>query len=224
MRLWLAQGHLEKATHWAGQRELKRDDTLAYTAVPEYLTLARVLLAKQEYDSALTLSERLLRAAEADGRTARVMELLVLQALAHQAKGDTPRATTVLARALSLAQSEGFTRIFLDEGEPMAALLRQAQLQPSAPHEAFISRLLSELAKPSEPRRTPTQSLIEPLSERELEVLRLVAIGLSNREIADELVLATGTVKKHLSNIFGKLDAHNRTECVARARELQLLE
>jgi LuxR family maltose regulon positive regulatory protein len=224
VRLWLAQGHLEKAVHWAGQRELQRDDHLAYTALPEYLALVRVLLAKQEYDSALTLSERLLRAAEAGGRTARVMELLVLQALAHQAQDDMPRAMAVLDRVLSLAQPEGFTRIFLDEGKPMAALLRQAQLQPGAPHEAFVTRLLSELAEPSEPRRDPTQSLIEPLSERELEVLRLVAIGLSNREIADELVLATGTVKKHLSNIFGKLEAHNRTECVARARELQLLE
>jgi len=223
VRLWLAQGNLEKAARWALQRGLQSDDPLPYVREAEYLTFVRVLLAQEKNDTALTLSERLLRAAEAGGRTARVMELLVLRALALQAKGDIVQAVAALGQALSMAQPEGFRRVFLDEGQPMAALLRQAQLQRTTPHKAFVSELLSEMAGFPETRLPLTQPLLDPLSERELEVLRLVATGLSNREIADELFLATGTVKKHLSNIFGKLNAQNRTECVARARELHLL-
>jgi LuxR family maltose regulon positive regulatory protein len=126
-----------------------------------------------------------------------------------------------LDRALSLAQPEGYVRTFLEEREPMARLLRHAGSQGIAP--SYVSHLLS--AFPETPGATPpsAQPLIEPLSERELQVLRLLSAGKSNQEIADRLVLATGTVKRHLYNIYGKLNVSSRTQCAARARELGLL-
>ena len=133
-----------------------------------------------------------------------------------------------LERALTIAEPEGYVRTFVDEGAPMAALLRRAATRGVAP--AYVSKLLDALDAQAPMRRGPTgpasptaQPLEEPLSEREREVLRLVAAGLSNRAIADELVLATGTVKKHINNIFTKLNVRSRTQAVAQARELGLL-
>ena len=135
---------------------------------------------------------------------------------------------TALERALSLAEPEGYVRTFVDEGAPMAALLRRAASRGVAP--AYVSKLLDALEAEAPMRRGSTgpaspvaQPLEEPLSERELEVLRLVVDGLSNRDIAQELVLATGTVKKHINNIFTKLNVRSRTQAVSQARELTLL-
>jgi LuxR family maltose regulon positive regulatory protein len=221
VRLWLAQGNLEMAARWTQQSGLTVDDEVSYIREGEHLALLRVFLARDEPDAALTLSDRLLRAAEAAGRRGRVMVFLALQALAWQAKGDVPRALAALERALSLAQPEGYVRTFLDEGAPMAMLLRQAGSRGIAPD--YVARLLSAMAETSGMTRPAAQPLVEPLSERELEVLRLLAAGKSNQGIADELVLATGTVKRHLNNIYGKLSVRSRTECVARARELRLV-
>ncbi len=133
-----------------------------------------------------------------------------------------------LERALTMAEPEGHVRTFVDEGEAMAALLRRAASRGVAP--AYVSKLLDALDAEAPMRQGPTgppspvaQPLEEPLSERELEVLRLVAAGLSNRDIAQELVLATGTVRKHINNIFGKLNVRSRTQAAAQARELGLL-
>ncbi len=133
-----------------------------------------------------------------------------------------------LERALTMAEPEGYVRTFVDEGAPMAALLRRAASRGVAP--AYVSKLLDALDAEADPKPMPADStssvaqrLEEPLSERELEVLRLVASGLSNREVAQDLVLATGTVKKHTNNIFTKLGVRSRTEAVAHARELGLL-
>jgi len=219
VRLWLAQANLEMASRWAQQAE-PEIDRFSHVRVTEHLILVRVLLAQGEHGAALTLSERLLRTAEATGRTGRAIMLLVLQALALQASADVPRALASLERALTLAQPEGYVRTFLDEGAPMARLLRHAGSRGIA--SAYVSRLLSEFDRiPG--ASAARQPLIEPLSERELQVLRLLAAGRSTEGIAAELVLATGTVKRHLNNIFGKLNVQSRVQCVARARELHLI-
>jgi LuxR family maltose regulon positive regulatory protein len=152
--------------------------------------------------------------------------VLVLQALVLQAQGEGERALAALERALSLGEPEGYVRTFIDESEPMAALLRQAAARGIAVE--YVGKLLSESAK--EPGRgepageSPSLPAgVEPLTERELEVLRLLAIGLSNREIAEQLFLAVGTVKKYTSNIYGKLSVHSRTQAAAKARQLGLL-
>jgi LuxR family maltose regulon positive regulatory protein len=177
----------------------------------------------------MELLERLLSAAEVGERMGSVIEIMVVQALAHEAQGDITRGLEALGRALALAEPEGYVRLFLDEGPPMALLLAEA-------HAAglmldYTGQLLA--AFPGDvptlkgaPERTPSstaQSLLESLSPRELEVLRLIAEGHSNREIGDQLYLALSTVKGHNRVIFGKLGVQRRTEAVARARELGLI-
>ena len=198
--------------------------------------VASVLLAQYECDreersihEAMGLLERLLQAAEAGGRTGSVIEILVLQALAHEAQGDSPSALAPLERALTLAEPEGYVRVFVDEGTPMARLLSEAAAHGIMP--GYTGKLLAALEAESRigsddsPRLTApaSQPLVEPLSERELEVLQLIAQGLSNREISERLFLAIITVKGHNRNIFRKLQVRRRTEAVARARELGLL-
>jgi LuxR family maltose regulon positive regulatory protein len=182
-----------------------------------------VLIAQGLLDEAVSLLERLARSAETGGRNGRLIEILVLQAMALHAQNRVTRALTVLEKALSLAEPEGYVRVFVDEGPPMVALLRQAASRSIVP--GYTNRLLAVLGE--EPRGTakgkPIPALIEPLSERELEVLRLVADGLSNQEIADALILTVGTVKAHVHNIYGKLSVRGRTQAIALARELHLL-
>ncbi|MBP1609046.1 MAG: ATP-dependent transcriptional regulator [Acidobacteria bacterium] len=148
------------------------------------------------------------------------IEVLVLQAVAWQRKANPGNALPCLEKALFLAEQEGYVRIFLDEGEPMKILLQQVAKKGVYPE--YVRRLLSA-ASPTDKETSLTQSLIEPLSERELLILRLVAEGMSNGQIADSLIIARGTVKKHINNIFGKMGSQSRTQCVARARELNLL-
>jgi LuxR family maltose regulon positive regulatory protein len=158
-----------------------------------------------------------------------VIEILMLQALAHEAQGDSPSALVPLERALTLAEPEGYVRIFVDEGRPMAQLLSEAAARGIMPD--YTARLLAifeaEKQKSKDrsypPPALPVQSLVEPLSQRELEVLQLIAQGLSNREISERLFLAVITVKGHNRNIFRKLQVRRRTEAIARARELGLL-
>jgi len=219
-RFWLSQGNLEAAGRWAEQIGLLKEARPYYARRASHTALVRVLIAQGELDKALAALEQFVPQAEAAGRFGHLIELLTLKALAFQAQGNISEALAALERALSLAQPEGYVRAFLDEGAPMVELLRRAGSQGIAPH--YVSRLLSAWGS-LHPSSFNLQPLIEPLSERELEILRLLAAGKSNQEIADELVLATGTVKKHLNNIFGKLSVESRTQCVARARELNLL-
>ena len=196
--------------------------------------------ADRSIHEAIGLLERLLQAAQEGERTGSVIEILVLQALAHQMQGDIPAALVPLERALTLAEPEGYVRIFVDEGPPMAVLLAKLhERSRKRPRDAstnvplaYIERLLALLrgervqegtspAAPSAP--TPAQPLLDPLTERELEVLRLIAAGLSNREIADRLVLALSTVKSYVNTIYSKLQVQSRTQAVARARALHLL-
>jgi LuxR family maltose regulon positive regulatory protein len=193
----------------------------------EYVVLARLLVAQERLDEASRLLERLFAAAKAGGQTTRLIEILLLQAMTFHARGDTTRALGKLEHAFKLAEPEGFVRIFVDEGPPMARLLYEALTRGIAPD--YARRLLAafpikEPEQTDPPRaQAPQSELIEPLSEREIEVLELIAEGLTNQEIANRLYLALNTVKVHTRNINGKLGVHNRTQAVARARALGIL-
>jgi LuxR family maltose regulon positive regulatory protein len=228
--LRLAQGDMAAASRWAAsvESELDVDDRVSFRSTRQRarcFTLVRILIAQGATSRALELLARLLPVVEAGGEMGHAIEILILQAIALQARGEIDRALASLERALALAEPEGYVRIFIDEGPPMGELLRQAATQGIAPE--YVSRLLAalEVSEYESMRVLPPhpQPLIEPLSNRELEVLQLLAAGLSNREIAKTLVIALGTVKNHLQNIYGKLDVHNRTQAVHRARELGLL-
>ena len=228
VRLWLSSGSRNLAAAAGWRQEYSMDDELSYRREVEHIGVARVLIALGQSEEAVGWLARLREAAEAGERTGSVIEILSLQALAYQAQGDRTEAIAALERALSLAEPEGYVRTFVDEGAPMAALLRRAASRSVAP--AYVSKLLDALDAEADPKPMPADStspvaqrLEEPLSERELEVLRLVASGLSNREVAQELVLATGTVKKHINNIFTKLNVRSRTQAAAQVRELGLL-
>jgi LuxR family maltose regulon positive regulatory protein len=195
--------------------------------------MARVLLGEDRTDEALDFLDRLLESARADGRTAHEIELLTLCALASEQRAMAGEALDHLERALAIAEPEGFVRLFVDEGPPMAALLERLIREPrdigsyAATPDGYAGSLLERFAleAPSgngRSRRGPAPGL-EPLSEREIEVLALVAAGRSNAEIAQELYLSVGTVKAHVHHIFGKLLVRNRSQAVARARELHLL-
>jgi LuxR family maltose regulon positive regulatory protein len=232
-RVWVAQGRLTEALGWTRERGLPADD-LSYLREFEHITLARVLLARYKSDreersihEAMGLLEHLLKAAEAGGRMGSVIEILVLQALAHEAQGDSSTALVPLERALSLAEPEGYVRIFVDEGLPMARLLYEALSQ--GVESDYIRRLLAAFPvaeseqTASSPMRGSKSELVEPLSERELEVLQLIAEGLTNQEVATRLYLSLHTVKVHARNIFTKLAVKNRAQAVARGRALGIL-
>ncbi len=216
-------GDLEAAARLARERGMSLEGAADWRRVPEYSAFVRVLLAQGEHSAALTLLEQLLRSVESKELSGHAIELLALQALAFCLGGDRPKAFVALKRSLALAEPEGYVRVFLDEGAPMARLLRDAGSQGIAPK--YLTRLLAEFDAMHGPGSIPPghQPMAEALSERELEILRLVAAGKSNQQVADALILATGTVKKHLNNIFGKLGVQSRTQCVAKARELNLL-
>jgi LuxR family maltose regulon positive regulatory protein len=223
-RLWVLQGNLEAATQWAQGSGLGVDDEYDPLRQVEYIALARLLLAlapdrPDKLEGALRLLEGLLRVTEAQGWMGQALEILALQAVALQAYGEPERAMDALARALLLGEPEGYVRTFVDLGAPMGELLRGAAHRGI--RTAYVGHLLARA--PAEPVPAAPSPLIEPLSDRELEVLRLIAAGLSNREIAQKLVITPGTAKWHANNIYGKLGVHSRTQAVALARELGLL-
>lgn len=218
--LWLANGNHSAAASWVEKNGFRVDDTVPPLREAEYRAFARVLLAQNEINSALVLLDRLLISADSVGKSGPVIEILVLKALVFQAKTDIPQALKAIERALALAEPGGYIRTFLDEGDAMMQLLQQTAKKGMFPQ--YVRKLLSAV-HPKDKKGLVTQPLIEPLSERELEVLQLVAEGKSNQQIAGALFIARGTVKKHLNNIFGKLGVQSRMQCVARARELKLL-
>ena len=235
-RVRVAQGRLVEALDWARERGLSAGDNLSYLREFEHITLARVLLARYKNDridssirEVIGFLERLLKAAQEGGRRGSVMEILALQALAHQASGDIPAALMPLQQALTLAEPEGYIRMFLDEGISMAQLLREAAARRILP--GYVGKLLAgfEAEGPSGASQaallipSASQPLIEPLSQRELELLRLFKTELSGPEIARELVIALSTVRTHTKSIFSKLNVNDRRMAVKRAAELGLI-
>jgi LuxR family maltose regulon positive regulatory protein len=236
-RLQLAQGDLSAAGQWLANSSLGPDDPQAdHPGVREveYLASARVLTAQDRHPQALALLDRLLASAESEGRIGSVIENLALQSLVFQSQGSTARALACLVRALRLAEPEGYVRVFVDEGDPMRVLISEFQelsrqkLSAGADEEilrllAYTEKLLSAFSQPlPEAARAPAL-LPELLSERELEILRLIAEGCSNQEIAEILVIAVSTVKTHINNLYAKLGANRRTQAIAMARDLGLL-
>ena len=233
-RLLLAQGDVAAAARWTDETGLHAGDQPHYPREPGYLVLARVLLAQQRPAEALTLLERLYAAAVAQHRAGSVIEAGALRALALAACNQDADAVNALADVLTLACPQGYVRVFADEGPPMAALLAQLIRAQRADGPGVPLGCLARLqrafgVRPATPgHRSGTApvavpSLVEQLTSRELEVLEMLAAGRSNQAIASQLVVTLDTVKKHVSHILGKLGAANRTEAVARARELGLI-
>ena len=255
VKLWLAHGDLQAASRWAAseKEQLGPDARFRFEHELAHITQARVFLALNKPDQALALLLQLEETARSAGRMGRVIEILALKALALRATGDSEHAQIALTKGLTLAEPEGYVRVFADEGQPMQELLAQwhvlSQVEgligaDASPLREYAIGLLSHFAEPvgttaarekpspaSDPsashvvsRVEPSgQALVEPLSQRELEVLQLMALGRTNREIAEQLFVARGTVKAHAASIYRKLDVANRTEAAARARQLGIL-
>ena len=234
--LLLAQGDVAAAARWTQQRGLSAEDEPGYTQEPEYLLLARLLLAQDRPGPALGLLERLRAAAAAQGRAGSTIEIQALRALVLAASGDESGAVDALAEGLMLACPEGYVRVFADEGAPMAALLGHLVAAQRAEHATArgvplgcLARVLQAFGeKPAAPgawrdAAAAVPGLIEQLTARELEILVLLATGTPNQRIAEQLVVTLDTVKKHITHLLGKLGAANRTEAVARARQLGLI-
>ena len=233
-RVWLQQGRRAEALGWVREQGLSIDDELSYLHEFEYITFARVLIAQyrrdqtdETFQKAITLLTQVYSAAEAGGRSGSMIEILMLQAIINEAQGNISAALQFLERALTLAETEGYLRIFVNEGQPMARLLYEALSHDIAPN--YVQRVLTAFPlNELEPRKSlKTQSqearLLEPLSKREIEVLHLIADGQTNQEIAITLCLSVNTVKVHTRNIYGKLSAHHRADAVAKARALGIL-
>ena len=233
-RLSLQCGDPTVAWRWVQDWHRPIDEALDPAHEIGYLTWARVLIAQHRPAEPWQVLEQLLHLAEEQGRMGSVMEILVLQALSQCACGDEAAALQRLSRALILAEPEGYIRLFVDEGAPMAKLLmRMRARMPGDQHGSrrYRNHLLNLLAGVADGDALPSativrssgpSSLVEPLSERELEVVRLIIAGCSNQEIADQLVIAVSTVKWHVNAIYGKLQVTSRTKAIARARALNI--
>ncbi|MEJ2600512.1 MAG: LuxR C-terminal-related transcriptional regulator [Anaerolineales bacterium] len=228
-RIWIRQGRLRAALAWRRSQGISADDDLSYLHEYEHITLANLLVAQYSHDrvdetirEARTLLARLLEAAEAGNRLGSVIEILVAQALAYQVQGDLSQASEILARALTLAEPQGYIRVFVDEGEPMMALLREAAKRGIVPQ--YVRELQASFENENYVGSLPpkTQSLIEPLSERELEVLRMLRSELNGPEIARHLTISLNTLRTHTKNIYNKLGVNNRRSAVRRAEDLDL--
>ncbi|MFL5613947.1 MAG: LuxR C-terminal-related transcriptional regulator [Gemmatimonadaceae bacterium] len=230
-RIRLAQGRLDDAMDWVTKAKLSVDDDLTYLREFEHVTLARVLIARhgtrggeRSASDAARLLERLKIAAETGGRMGSVPEILMLSALAQQALGNPRGAQDSLAQALAIAETEGYLRVFLDEGSKARDLLRHAVSRGLAGE--YARRVLVAFDAPRPAVAPPVGSgsgLLQPLTTREQEILRLIAAGLRNQEIADHLSISGATVKRHIANAYGKMGVGHRTEALARAAELKLL-
>jgi len=236
VRVLLAQGRLGEALDWVQKQGLSVEDDLSYLHEFDHITLARVLLTRYLNDreagsisAVMGLLERLLKAAEERGGKGSVIEIMVLQAMAYSAQGDLGAALKPLKQALTLAEPEGYIRMFLDEGSSMLQLLREASAYKIMPIytdnllSAFEEEQLMRAGKSSLSTTPASQPLIEPISQRELEVLQLLKTELSGPEIARELMIALSTVRTHTKNIYNKLNVNNRRAAVKRAEELRLI-
>ena len=245
-RVWLKQGKLAEALGWAREQRLSVDDDIRYMREFEHITLARVLIAAGKRDrgqgsleEATRLLRRLLQAAETGDRVGSAIQILLLQALAFQARGDFSPALAVLERALALAEPQGYIRSFVDEGEAMRVLIEKLSRNRNHPQSDYADKVLAAFTQPLPAPKSATPALhqaqrgvsvthqksdmIEPLSEREREVLKLLRSELSGPEIARQLIVSLYTLRSHTNNIFKKLGVNNRRAAVRRAEELDLL-
>lgn len=233
-RIWVLQDRLVEALAWARERSLSVDDELSYLREFEHITLARVLIARYKNDAvdgsiveAVGLLERLLHAAEAGGRVGSIVEILMLQAIAHEAQGNTHLALRSLERALTLSEPEGYIRLFVDEGEAMRLLIEKQSRHRDHPLSGYVDKLLAAFTQPAVKQKSAIlhkkSDMIGPLSERELEVLKLLRSELSGPEIAQQLIISLHTLRTHTNNIYNKLGVNNRRAAVRRAEELDLL-
>jgi LuxR family transcriptional regulator, maltose regulon positive regulatory protein len=247
-RIWVAQGKLTKALEWVREQGISVDDAPSYMREFEHVTLARILLAQYQSErmdgsirAVTRLLDRLLPAAEEGNRMGSVIEILILQALAHRAQGEFTLALAPLERTLTLAEPEGYVRIFVDEGEPIRLLildlrLRIGKRKHDQDHKliSYTDKLLAAFARPTagsqstisneKPKiRNHRSTMVEPLSEHELEVLRLLRTELSGPEIARERMVSLNTIRTHTQHIYAKLGVNNRRAAVRRAEELGLL-
>ncbi len=234
-QLWIAKGKNEQVLRWVEGKQLEKlvaqkVGDLRFDPMWEFhsQTLARVYISQGRYDDALRVIEPMLNMAKASQRMRSVLKMLAMQAVIVKSMGDTQNALQILEQALNLAKEEGFVRTFLDEGEPMVQLLYEAAAKGVVPE--YTGQLLAAYTSPetsSVSFKSETKGqieLVEPLSDREVEVLELIAEGFSNQEIATRLHISLSTVKGHTSNIYGKLSVNKRTQAVARAKELGILQ
>ena len=229
-RLWLQQGNNMAVSRWCASLENRCSSGEQITFDNEllHMALARTYLALEKPGEALTILSQLEAAAKSGRRTGRLIRVLVLRALVLQHIGDSEQALPLIERCLALAESEGYIRVFLDEGQPMRTLLAQWLARASEGRvREYAIHLLAQFDTESmaaiQTSHSPNDDLVEPLTERELEVLQIIALGKTNQEIARQLVVARGTIKAHTSSIYRKLNVTNRTEAVARARQLGIL-
>ena len=225
-RIYLAQNRFEDAHKVVSETGMHPNGGLILIDDRMAVVRARLLLAQQQYDQASKLLEGLIKPKIGGGSTHRLIETLALQALAKSALGETDQAINILERALKLAEPGGFIRVFVDEGIPMSQLLYEALLRGIS--SAYIQRILDAFPEDDHLRAKPEiqakgLDLIEPLSDRELDVLQLIAEGFTNPQIAERLYLSLNTVKAHTRNIYGKLDVHNRTQAITHAQSIGLL-
>jgi LuxR family maltose regulon positive regulatory protein len=227
---------LETAVQWAqGYQWLPEHTPLGQV---QAITLVRLHLAQCRHGlldrfprESAELMDRLVARATAGHWWGDLLELLVLRSLLYRAQGETTGMLASLGEAIDLAEPEGHIRVFVDEGEPMRVLLHDYQStingretgESKAQQLLYMDKLLSAFPQPAPVGKAIHQSLPEPLSERELDILRLIAAGRSNQEIAEILVIAVSTVKTHINNLYGKLGTNRRTEAIAIAREQGLL-
>jgi LuxR family maltose regulon positive regulatory protein len=233
VRLWLACGELEQATRWAEELDVRKQSLTPFARERQDVARARILLAKDQPMAALQRLDPVCQRATTGQRWAHVIEIRLLQALAHQMLDEEPQALAALTEAVHLGEPEGYLRSFVEEGEVMRVLLcklREKQRKVGA--TPYLDHVLAAFPKPSQmspspskrrAKQTQAQPLLEPVSERELQVLQLMAKGASNQEIAQELVIAVDTVKRHVSHIFAKLGVHNRMQAARQAQVLGLL-
>jgi LuxR family maltose regulon positive regulatory protein len=243
VKLWLVQGDWSAVDRWAASLEerFRSHDPFRYEDELTHITQARVFIAQQKLDEAIRLLSRLEETARSAGRAGRLIEITILKALALQAAGNAGQADIALTKSLALAKPSGYVRVFLDEGQTMQMLIARWLAQASSGSlRDYATHLLSHFEAETQMvtvmqekisttgdlsarLRQSGQALVDPISQRELEVLQLVALGKTNQEIARQLVVSPGTVKAHTASIYRKLAVANRTEAVARARQLGIL-
>jgi LuxR family transcriptional regulator, maltose regulon positive regulatory protein len=232
VKLWLRQGDWSSVNRWAAilEKRLDSHDPFRYENELTHITQARVFIAQNKHDEAISLLSGLEESAQSGGRLGRLIEIMILKALALQGAGSNAQAGLALTESLTLAEPSRYIRVFLDEGPPMQMLLAQWLAHAGAGSlRDYTIHLLSQfdtepyVVTAEQEKVSPMRDLIEPLSQREMEVLHLVSLGRTNQEIARQLVVSPGTVKAHTASIYRKLDVSNRTEAVARARQLEII-